>query len=264
MKLSNTKEKSIIKTEKLEIGENIFRYNRAVIQLSNISYFNVAPMAKMAYPMWAFIGAVIGLLLLFTKQTTMIIIGLVAMGFCIYEIYKITENNNQLGEYLILALNSGEFLHFSCYNKEFLYSVENVIADCFKDRNLKYSINLKDCDITYQEENMNINNTGNIINGSGNTVSAANTGCINESNEISDAEWAQLESAFKEISAKLDTNSSAYMLAVSAQYQISRKNKSRLKEIIEENISDFRNSIFSQIASAGIIEIVKRITGLSI
>lgn len=264
MKLSNVTDKSIIKTENLEIGGNIFKYNRTVIQLSNISCFNVAPMPKTGYPTWAFVGALIGLILLFTKQMLLMMIGLIAIGFCVYEIYRITNSNNQLGEYLILSLNSGQVLYFSCYSKDFLYSVENVIADCFKNKNLKYNVNLKDCNITHQEGYMDIHNTGNIVTGNGNTVSAANTGNINNDKTIGESEWLQLENAFKELISKTDVNSKEHMLAVSAQYQICKKDSTGLRKIIEENINDFKNSIFSQMAGAGIIEIIKRITDLII
>ena len=265
MKTNNTLKNSVIKTDQLEIGENVFKYNRTVIQLSNISYFNIAPMTKMEYPMRAFVGAFIGLLLLFMNQEILILAGLIVIVASVYEIYRINKNNNNLGEYLILRLNSGDVLHFSCYSKEFLYAIEGVIAQCFKDSEMKCKIDLKDCVITYQEDNMNIhNNSGNIVKGDGNTVTATNTGNISEQVQISDDEWIQVEKAFGEIASGLDVNSKEHMLAVSAQYQAGRKNKVGLREIIMENINDFRNSIFSQMAVAGGIEIVKKITGLSL
>ena len=162
--------------------------------------------------------------------------GHIAAGFLIvivasvYEIYRINKNNNNLGEYLILRLNSGDVLHFSCYSKEFLYAIEGVIAQCFKDSEMKCKIDLKDCVITYQADNMNIhNNSGNIVKGDGNTVTATNTGNISEQVQISDDEWIQIEKAFGEIASGLDVNSKEHMLAV-----------------------------------AGVIEIVKKITGLSL
>ena len=77
---------------------------------------------------------------------------------------------------------------------------------------------------------MNIhNNSGNIVKGDGNTVTATNTGNISEQVQISDDEWIQIEKAFGEIASGLDVNSKEHMLAV-----------------------------------AGVIEIVKKITGLSL
>ncbi len=265
MNINNTLGNNVIKTDQLEIGENVFKYNRTVIQLSNISYFNIAPMTKMEYPMRAFVGAFIGLLLLFMNQEILILAGLIVIVASVYEIYRINKNNNNLGEYLILRLNSGDVLHFSCYSKDFFYAVEGVIAQCFKDSEMKCKIDLKDCVITYQEENMNIhNNSGNIVKGDGNTVTATNTGNISEQVHVSDDEWTQVEKAFGEIASGLDVNSKEHMLAVSAQYQAGRKNKVGLREIIMENINDFRNSIFSQMAVSGVVEIVKKITGLSL
>ncbi len=54
------------------------------------------------------------------------------------------------------------------------------------------------------------------------------------------------------------------MLAVSAQYQIKKKNRARLEEIIEENLENFKNNIFSKVATAGVAGIIRKVTGLNI
>lgn len=260
MKLEDFKTTNVIKTEGFEVGENVFKYDHAVIQLSNISYFDVSPMPKVAFPLWALVGAVIGFLLLFIGETVPIMIGLVTMALCIFAIYNIYTNNTNLGDYLILAMNSGKTFYFPCYSKQFLYEVENVILQCFKDESLKYSVDLKDCIIVHKEDNMNINdNTGSIVIGDHSIANAEHTGSIDKDEEITNEEWEKLEDAFREVASKTVINSYEHMLAVSAQYQISKKDKMGLRKVIKENLNDFRNNIFSKIAMEGIIEIVKRI-----
>lgn len=259
MKLEELKRKNVVKTEEFEVGENIFKYDHAVLQLSNISYFDVSPMPKMDYPLWTFAGTVIGFLLLFIGQAIPVMIGLVVMALCGYAIYNIYNNNTKLGDYLILAMNSGKTFYFSCYNKPFLYEVENIILQCFKDENLKYSVDLKDCLIVYKESNMNINNTGSIAMGDNSVANAEHTGSINIDEVVTDEEWKKLEDAFREIASKTVVNSYEHMLAVSAQYQISKKDKGGLCKVIKENYNDFKNNIFSKIALGGIIEILKKI-----
>lgn len=259
MKKNELKSKNVVKTEKLEVGDNIFKYDHAVIQLSNISYFDVLPMPAMNYPLWIFVVGFIGFILVFADEVILLIIGLIAMAICAYVFYRIEKNNKNLGDYLILALNSGKTFYFSCYSKLFLYEVENVILQCFKDRNLKYSVDLKDCLIINQEDNMNIYNTGNIINGDNNTAHANNTGNIGKSETISDEEWKKLEDTFKEIVSKTDADSYEHMLATSAQYQIIKKDKMGLRKLIKENVDDFKSNIFSKVALGGIVEIIKKI-----
>ncbi len=165
--------------------------------MNNISCFDVAPIPKISYPMWAFVGAFIGFCILFLKNPVIILIGLMVMCVCISEIGKIYQQNQALGDYLILSLNSGVTLYLTCDSKMFLYEVENTITECFKDSDLKVSVNLKDCSIDYWEEgSMNFNNTGNYVKGNNNTVSNNNSGGINENSSINDADWEKLANLF--------------------------------------------------------------------
>ncbi|MBD5395836.1 MAG: hypothetical protein HDR71_16600 [Lachnospiraceae bacterium] len=237
-------------------------YDHVVIQLSNISYFNISPMPEMAYPIWAFVGAVIGLMLLFVGGSTLKLIGFSAMLVCACIIGSIYNNNKKLGDYLILVLNSGKTFYFSCNSKSFLYQVENVILQCFKDRSLKYNVDLKNCSIIYQEENMSIHNEGNLVNGNivnGNDNTVSGIGAINKGESITDEEWKKLENVFKEIVAQTEVNSYEHMLAVNAQYQISKRDKKGLHKVIAENLNDFKNNILVNVVSGSIMEIINKI-----
>lgn len=270
-KTKELKSKSVIKTDRLEIGDNIFKFDHAVIQLSNISYFDVSPMPETDYPLWAFAGGIIGFIIIFLGRPVPIMIGLVMITLCIYVIYHIYNSNSKLGDYLVLEMDSGHTFYFSCYSKLFLYEIENVMLQCFKDESLRYSVDMKDCIIVYQEENMSIHNTGNVVNGSGNavngsivngngnTVSGVGDINISKGESITNEEWKKLKDAFEEIVSKIDVDSYEHMLAVSAQYQISKKDKTGLRKVIADNVNDFRSNIFSKIAMGGIIEIIKKV-----
>lgn len=259
MKLDDFKGKKVIKTEQLEIGDNVFRYDHVVIQLNNISYFNVSPMPETPYPIWSLVGAVIGFMLLVFGGDTFKLIGISAILVCACIIGTIYNNNKKLGDYLTVVLNSGKDFYFECDSKSFLYEVENALLQCFRDRSLKYSVDLKDCLIVHQEGMMNFNNTGNMVNGNDNIVSANNTGNISNAGEISNEEWEKLENAFKEIVSQTEVNSYEHMLAVSAQYQIRKRDKNGLHKVITENLNDFKNNILSNLISGGIIEIIKKV-----
>lgn len=187
MNLKEYKRKNVVETEEFEIGENIFKYDHVVIQLSNISYFNVSPMPKIDYPLWAFVGTIISFLIFLIGEIIPMLIGTAVMIFCIYAIYDVYDNNTNLGDYLILEMNSGKTFYFLCYSKPFLYEVENIILQCFKDENLKCSVDLKDCLIVYEEDNVNINNnTGSIAIGDNNVANAEHTGSINKDATVTD------------------------------------------------------------------------------
>lgn len=54
---------NIIETKELQIFQNTFIYDDAIIQIDNISKVSVAPIEKRAIPSWAIICAIIGFLI---------------------------------------------------------------------------------------------------------------------------------------------------------------------------------------------------------
>lgn len=196
----------------------------------------------------------------------LIIIGLAAIAICVFTLYKIHHNNSNLGDYLILYLNCGNVYSFSCYNKDFLLQVEKVITECFKDKTNTYSISLKDCVITNQEEVNNmteITNTGNIAFGNGNSFGENHSGAITKSVEpINENDWKQLAEIFQELLNQTAMTHPHFLLLASAQYQIAQKDQKGLRKILEDNKEEFKNSIFSNIATSGLFALIKKLTGI--
>lgn len=145
----NDKNLKKIETPTLTIKDNILKYKDSVIQLSNISKCEIAPEPPKSYPAWLFIGLIIGTLLMFKED--FLAIGLFVIIICgaiLYMIYSANANPNM---YLIIELNSGSIILFSCRNKDFLWKAENAVINCFNDKKQGCVINFSACTITHSQ-----------------------------------------------------------------------------------------------------------------
>ncbi len=135
--------KEIFREANILIDDNILEYNNLIVQLSNISQVEVAPIPKEKYPPLAIAGILAGLYLLIVN----VALGLVFIGACAFWLYKIYEKNESLGKYLILELNSGRLLLFSCNDVYFLNEVVELMKGCFRGNNGKWFVNFGNCQI---------------------------------------------------------------------------------------------------------------------
>lgn len=138
------KKKNVISTPQFEINENVMRYDQTILQLSNVARCEVGTEPKEPYPIWAVVGGILGLLLLFTGGAKfgiwLIIVSCIVLGFIYWK-------NQDLRKYLIFELNSGNILLFTCSNMSFLEEAQKAVIDCFNDRGEAYTINFRDCSI---------------------------------------------------------------------------------------------------------------------
>lgn len=143
--IGNNQNERII-TKELKINKNVFIYNETVIQLCNISRISVADEAKEKYQLSTFVMILIGLGLLTAESTVAILIGLALTavgGWLIYRTYKI---NNELGEYLVLNLNSGRNIYLHSNSHDFTIEVMDVIINCINSGK-EYRVNMENCQI---------------------------------------------------------------------------------------------------------------------
>lgn len=129
--------KEIFREANISINDNVLVHKNMVVQLSSISLVEVAPMPKEKYPPIAIIGMLVGVAFLKANVVLAIII-MIGFAFWLYKIYEI---NASLGKYLILELNSGRLLLFSCNDVLFLNRVVEVIKECFSGNGGKWFIN---------------------------------------------------------------------------------------------------------------------------
>ncbi|MBO5486244.1 MAG: hypothetical protein J5988_04850 [Eubacterium sp.] len=143
--IGNSQKEKII-TKELKITKNVFIYNETMIQLCNISRVSVADAVKDSYPLGYIAMLFIGFIMLFTKMFILILAGLVLMGLSLWLIYRIYRKNQNLGEYLVLNLNSGRDIYLYSNNHNFTIEVMDVIINCINSGK-EYRVNMENCHI---------------------------------------------------------------------------------------------------------------------
>ena len=143
------KENNVYKDSNLEIRDNILKFNDHVIQLSNISSVSVSPMEKQKIPNELYMVVLIGLVCLAFMPP----LGLIIVGAALFMIFKIISNNNSLGFYLKIELNSGANIYFNADDKNFLVKIVGVMENCFNDKNPSVFIDMKNSNIQYGDNN---------------------------------------------------------------------------------------------------------------
>lgn len=144
------KENNIYKDSNIEIKENILKFSNHVIQLSNVSSVSISPMEKRKIPSELYIGAIAGLILLIYIP----VLGIIIAGITIFVILKIISDNNALGYYLKISVNSGENYYFNASERRFLSDIVNVMENCFNSTNPHITIDMKNSNIQYGDGNV--------------------------------------------------------------------------------------------------------------
>ena len=108
-----------IETPTLIIKDDILKSEDFVVQISNISKCEIAPEPKRSYPGWAFIGIILGIGLTSIK---LLWAGMILLAICCVVLFIIWGMNTELGTYLVLELNSGSVVLFSCRKKNLMIS----------------------------------------------------------------------------------------------------------------------------------------------
>lgn len=132
----------VIETPALRIRKNIMMWEDTMIQLSNVSYVSASNIATTAFPVWAAVMILAGLLLI--SQSAVVALVLIALGgLWIYLWYQENEKRKQ-GAILTIHMNSGHTFQFAFKNKTFLLDVlkvlENIIVDG-TDKQVSININ---------------------------------------------------------------------------------------------------------------------------
>ena len=143
--IGNNQQEKIV-TKELKINKKVFIYNETVIPLCNISRISVADAPKKPYSLWYFAVVVLGFLLLGTGSGTGVLIGLMLLGgvgFIIYNTYKV---NQDVHEYLVLNLNSGQNIFLYSKDHSFTIKVMDVIINCM-NLEKEYVVNMENCKI---------------------------------------------------------------------------------------------------------------------
>ena len=141
LQFQNNKKKTVQEFGDIKIENNAIYYDKAALQISNISRTWIGKFDKAPFPIWTILGITIALVLLFTKSTTFIVIGLLIGVFCAYIIYNYISNaTDKFG--LQIEMNSGFVAIFSSVDENFLIGFQNAITNDFIERTGATTINL--------------------------------------------------------------------------------------------------------------------------
>lgn len=249
---------NIVEAPKFEIDNNILRYEHWVVQLSNVSRFGIGPIPPYKYPIWAFLGLVLPLPFLFTEQMAMFAI--LIMSACAIILWCIYRANLDLGKYLIIEMNGGKSIFFTCWSESFLEKVENTLIDCFNKENVQYKIDLKECKIdnmhvgeeVFMRDSYSIgdNNTGNYVQGTNNSI-------VGDAIKYAD-DWEKAAGIFWDLSNKYFEGSEEVICCKNAYERCKKKDKEGLRSLLEQKNNVFKE-IFFRAASTGIGEIIKKL-----
>jgi hypothetical protein len=150
-------EEKAINTPTLKIEDNILYFEDYFLQISNISQVSVAPIKKRAYPMFAFVLVIIGLLLLLSHNEFGIIVGILLIACGGYFIYRVYVQNSNLGEALRIELNSGSIFRFIVINRPFLNEIITVLQSCANKKISNIIIDMQNSIITVGDKNVVVN-----------------------------------------------------------------------------------------------------------
>ncbi len=146
MENKNKNNKEIHDKSKILIENNVLKFEDTVVQLSNISRVHVAPIPKDNLAGAAAIGLFLGLMGLWCF-TMNVWAGIIAVGLAGAFLDYIYTQYQQTGKYLILELNSGNIILFSCYNMTFLGQALEQITEAFNGNRDRFFINFGNCQI---------------------------------------------------------------------------------------------------------------------
>lgn len=146
--IGNSQEEKIV-TSELKINKNVFIYQETMIPLCNISRVHTVRAKKQPYGIGWLIAVLIGFFVLSASDEIglwgVIIGGLLVIGGAM-QIYFTYKKNLNLGEYLVLNLNSGMNIYLYSKNHDFCIEVMDVIINCLNSGK-EYSINMDNCKI---------------------------------------------------------------------------------------------------------------------
>lgn len=121
-----------ISTNNFRIEKNIVCFSDLMIQISNISQINIAPIPKKKYNLWLLLIMFLGFpLIQMSEILQMIGVVLVVVGIS-YVVYIIIINNNE-SKYLNIYLNSGNIYSIICRDTKFLTEVMHVMEYCINN-----------------------------------------------------------------------------------------------------------------------------------
>lgn len=135
---------NIFEQTNIEIVDNVMKYGKEAIQVSNISQIRVSKEPPKPYATWAIIGLFVFIIggLAFPALIGIAILGVLV---CSFSILLNWLYNSKLKTYLIVEMNSGRISLFSAKEESFLERAKDSLIECFNNKNTQMLVNFSEC-----------------------------------------------------------------------------------------------------------------------
>lgn len=258
--------KDVISPE-IEIAKGTMSFNNTLIQICNISKVSIEPKEKMKIPMWVMLGIIACLVI--TGLGNMY--GIVGMVLFLIPIIAIYISNSNLVDYIVLSLNSGERIYLTCNNYGFLNKAVQKIIESIKEGKTAV-INLNNCTIKDSLISGRDSIKGDLVKGdkikgdkSGrDKITLDNNSSLTKGDDlnivVNNEDWEKLELFFEKLIGKYDDENKNNGIILANEF-CKQKSARKLSELLRKNKTIFED-ILGNVASAGILGIIKCITGI--
>ena len=238
--------KKSIKTRKLKIEKNTISFNRALVQISNISSVNVEPVPKPKVQWWFITMCAMGvpLILLYKGEIRYVGFLLFTAGIT-YVIWYILVNINNEDSYLCIHLNSGDVYYIYCADKNFLKQVMKVIKFCFNDKMIQQNIMIDFDNCKFNRSPINIRNKKEVFN------------ALIEGNSFVINNWKLIQDELRRACESLPESSEEYAASEEALGCALEEDEDGLIETFHKYAGSFLSDVFSGVVSGVFVELVK-------
>lgn len=278
-----------VETDLLVIKNNVLRFDRISIQLSNISRVYTGEIKpNLSLPM---VAVFIVSLLLLKNWPLVGFIGLVVSGLHFYNFYQAYVNKKQ---YLTLSLNSGQYYSILFEDKEFIEKARSAIENAF-NKNTNATINIAENKIingdnhshTVHGDFANINSgtqKDNEINShnsdsfnvqddhSSTTIGDINNSAIHSSSIGSNIkqkldangeyDWNSIQVELKKVISSIKIESPVKEASKEALVAAKGEDKAAFESIVKHHKKEFLSDLFANTASGLLVQLVSVILGI--
>ncbi len=138
---------NVFEQTNIEIVDNVMKYGKEAIQVSNISQIRVSKEPAKPYSSWSIVGLLVCIIggLALPMIMGIAILGVIVCGFSIFLNWLYNLN---LNTYLIVEMNSGRISLFSAKEESFLEKAKDSLIQCFNNKNTQMTVNFSECVVT--------------------------------------------------------------------------------------------------------------------
>jgi hypothetical protein len=273
-------------TQKIQIEENLLRFDNFTLQLSNISQI-YAGERKFQIPRWSILAFIVSIFAL-TKFPQIGMLGVLISGGYIFVLF---QDHTKQRLYLSFSLNSGKLYELRFSEHKFLAAVREEVEAAFNSKRVHSVINIAEQKIVNGDHHEVYGDHTNINAGvqSDNVVHSHNEGSYNTTDDSftmgdiqnssihsaafgsenvvttkeSSYQWDQLQQDLQAVFASLKDESSMKIAVAAALAAVQQQDQKIFEKTIKHYRAEFMSGVFKDVASGLLVQVVAGILGLA-